>query len=113
MAVMRTPGLLLAVLAVAALAACSSPFSSKLSYAQMQSLNPGVPAGWVLSEWPFGQVTKSQAGTIEAISYTVEDPQGKSRSLRLEFDPQEILRRKVYSGPIVRPGGSHSQPVNR
>ena len=39
---MKTSGLLLAVLAVAGLAACASPIGDKLSYAQVQSLNPGV-----------------------------------------------------------------------
>ena len=110
---MKTSGLLLAVLAVAGLAACASPIGDKLSYAQVQSLNPGVSASWVLSEFPFGKTQRAPDGKVQAISYNVKDPHGKSQSLRLEFDPNEVLCRKLYSGPVLRPGGSHSKPANQ
>ena len=107
---MKTPGLLLAVLTAALLATCSSPFGNKLSFAQMQSINRGVPAGWVLEEYPFGKVARTADGKVQSISYTVQDPRASSQSLRLEFDQRELLCRKVYSGPVVRPGGSHAKP---
>ena len=110
---MKTSGLLLAVLAIAGLAACASPLGDKLSYAQVQSLNPGVSASWVLSECPFGKAQRAPDGKVRTISYNVKDPQGKSQSLRLDFDQNEILSRKLYAGPVVRPGGSHSKPANQ
>ena len=110
---MKTSGSLLAILAIAGLAACASPMGNKLSYAQVQSLNPGVSASWVLSEFPFGKAQRAPDGKVQAISYNVKDPQGKSQSLRLDFDQNEVLRRKLYSGPVVKPGGSHSKPANQ
>lgn len=109
---MKTLGPLLVVLVVA-LAGCSSPFGDKLSYAQVQSINRGVPASWVLEEYPFGKATRTPDGRVQSISYDVSDPRGSSQTLRLEFDCNEVMSRKVYSGPIVRPGGSHSKPANQ
>ena len=110
---MKTQGLLLTVLLLASLAACSSSSGGKLSYAQVQSLNPGVPASWVLSEYPCGKVDRTPDGKVQSISYSVKDPRAKTQSLRLDFDCNEILSRKLYSGAVLRPGGSHSQPAGR
>ncbi len=111
---MKTPGLLLAVLLpgllVAPLAACSSSSSGRLSYAQVQSLNPGVPASWVLQEFPQGRPVRSPDGKVRSIRYSVTDPHGSSQTLELEFDCNEILSRKRYSGRVIRPGGAHSKP---
>ena len=89
--------------AVAALGACGSGPSSALSFGQMQSLNPGVSAEWILEEYPFARAERGPDGRVRTIRMPVQDPQGKSHSVALVFDANEVLVEKRYSGPIVRP----------
>jgi len=95
-----------------ALAACASggrgPADDALSFAAMQSINPGVDGEWILAEYPFArQVRRHPNGRVQFLGYTVEDPQGKSRPLALNFDENGILASKEYGGPIIRaPEGS-------
>jgi hypothetical protein len=81
----------------------SGPTTSSLSFAQMQSMNPGVPADWVMEEYPFGRAERGADGRVRTIRLPVTDPQGKSHSVTLLFDANEVLAEKRYSGPIVRP----------
>ena len=101
---MRRASALLALLAPA-LAACGTVAPDKrLSYATVQALNPGVDGKWVLEEFPNTQrVERDPSGKIQRISYGVLDPQGKSKTLTLWFDQNEVLQRKEYSGQLVRP----------
>ena len=69
----------------------------------MQTLNPGVEADWVLAEYPFGEVARRADGSVERITYRVNDPQGETQTVVLFFDARGVLQRKQYSGPIVRP----------
>ena len=101
--------LLVAVSAVASvvggasLAGCAGGPSGRLSFAQMQSLNPGVTAGWVLEEYPFANPEHGPDGRVRTIRLPVTDPQGRAQSVTLVFDANEVLVEKRYSGPIVRP----------
>jgi hypothetical protein len=104
------PGAFAALAALAALAAastggagCASGSTRTLSFAQMQSLNPGVHAEWVLEEYPFGRVERGTDGRVRTVRYGVTDPLGKAQSVTLRFDANEVLAGKQYSGPIVRP----------
>ncbi|MFV1960049.1 MAG: hypothetical protein ACC662_11630, partial [Planctomycetota bacterium] len=81
----------------------SSPLSQTLSFAQAQSLNPGVSAEWILSEYPYALVSRRKDGSIARMEYRVTDPNGKARKLFLEFDGRGVMVRKRYLGPIVRP----------
>ena len=76
----------------------------RLSYANVQTLNPGVDGRWVLDEFPQASgVDRGPDGRIRRLSYGVTDPQGKPQTLNLWFDEREVLQRKDYSGPVVRP----------
>lgn len=90
------------------LAACSTPFrgptTDSLTFAQMQSLNPGISAGWILSEYPFARdVRRRPDGSIAQMGYLVTDPLDDTRAVLLLFDANGVLREKRYGGPIVRP----------
>jgi hypothetical protein len=88
-----------------------------LSFAQMQSINPGVSADWLLQEYPFGRVARRHpGGAVAQLGYQVTDPQNKGRSLTLFFDEAGILARKSYAGPFVRPPietNAQGSPANR
>ncbi|MHC5011635.1 MAG: hypothetical protein ACYTG6_11935 [Planctomycetota bacterium] len=104
MPAMRPRLRLLSLITGLVLAGCASnPFSDTLSYGQAQTLNPGLTADWVLAEYPFGTVTRGQGNRVESIRYTVRDPHGSTQTLVLFFDAQGILRRRQYSGRVLRP----------
>jgi len=105
---MTRPVTLLAALLL--LAGCAAGKGGRLSYANVQSLNPGVSARWVLQEFPQGQVARGPDGKVRSIRYRVTDPRGSPQTLELGFDANEMLREKRYSGGVVRPGGPHAQP---
>jgi hypothetical protein len=87
------------------LGACgSTPKDTRLDYATVQTLNPGVDGRWVLEEFPqAGGVQRDASGMIRRLSYGVTDPAGKPQTLDLIFDAQEVLVRKDYSGRLLRP----------
>ncbi len=90
------------------LASCSTPFrgpnTDTLSFAQMQSLNPGVSARWILSEYPFARdIQRRSDGTVAQMGYLVTDPLDDGRAVLLLFDANGIMREKRYGGPIIRP----------
>jgi hypothetical protein len=102
----RRSALVLGLLAAAA--GCANPVAGPgartLTYAQVQSLNPGVPARWILEEFPFARDVRRDAdGRVLSMGYWVEDPLGKTRGLVLRFDERERLAEKAYGGPHVRP----------
>ena len=82
---------------------CAGGPTRSLSFAQMQSLNPGVSAAWVLEEYPYARPERGPDGRVRTIRLPVTDPHGKAHSVTLLFDANEILAEKRYSGPIVRP----------
>jgi hypothetical protein len=96
---------LLAAAAALLLSACgSTPKDRRLDFATVQALNPGVDGKWVLEEFPQARdVGRDANGKIRRLSYAVTDPQGKPQTLNLMFDEQEVLVRKQYSGPLLRP----------
>ena len=82
----------------------ATPGQDRMSYAAMQSLNPGVSSTWLLEEYPFARnVARRGNGTIERMEYLVEDPRGDSQSLSLYFDERGVLTHKRYAGPHIRP----------
>ena len=102
--------LLFAILIVVALlsAGCgtfATPADEQMSFAQMQSINPGVSGDWVLYEHPYAREVRRdpQTRSVRRLSYWVSDPRGDSRPLVLHFDQRGVLARKDYGGPIVRP----------
>jgi hypothetical protein len=105
---MKTGALLLVLMVLLGVTACAGPFSKKLSYANVQSLNPGLEASWILEEFPFGQVTRTADDRVESIVYNVTDPHGKNQTLYLGFDERGILRDKRYSGRVLMPGSSYA-----
>lgn len=103
------PTLVLPLLLVLVLGtACSTPFrgpqDDALTFAQMQSLNRGVSADWVIAEYPFARNVQRRAnGTIAQMGYLVADPLDDTQTLVLFFDQTGVMTHKQYSGPIVRP----------
>lgn len=89
------------------LTACGTfrgPTTDSLSFAQMQSINQGVSATWLLSEYPFARdVRRRPDGTIAQMGYIVTDPLDDTRAVLLLFDEREVLVEKRYGGPIIRP----------
>jgi hypothetical protein len=100
---LRHVALVASVALLAPLAGCGSGPARSLSFAQMQSLNPGVHAGWVLEEYPFARPERGPDGRVRTVRLPVTDPQGRPQSVTLAFDANEVLVEKRYSGPIVRP----------
>ena len=98
---------LLGALALLWTSACGSialPSDDSLSFAEMQTLNPGVSGEWILQNHPQArQVQRRSDGTLSQLSYWVTDPNGTSRGLVLDMDAQGLLATKRYGGPIVRP----------
>ena len=92
----------------------STPKDRRLDFATVQTLNPGVDGKWVLEEFPqANNVDRDANGKIRRIDYGVTDPQGRPQTLNLMFDEQEVLVRKQYSGPLLRPElGGVSAPVD-
>ena len=107
------PLLLLLLLSLVAVAACAGPAGTRMSYANVQALNPGVSADWVQAEFPFGRTARRPDGSIESITYNVQDPQGRGQTLQLVFDPSGRMTEKRYSGAVVRPGGAQGGPTTR
>lgn len=100
--------ILLLVLLAAVFGGCGTfagPTEERMSFAQMQALNPGVSGDWVLYEHPYAReiVRDPQTRSLRRLSYWVDDPRGDSRPLVLHFDGRGVLSRKQYGGPIVRP----------
>ena len=105
---LRCAFVLVLVLLAALVGGCgtfASPTAERMSFAQMQALNPGVSADWVLYEHPFARdvVRDPSTRSVRRLAYWVDDPRGDSRPLVLHFDDRGVLARKEYGGPIIRP----------
>ena len=102
---MRSLGLLVGLaLSLGCLVGCGAgPSSNRLTYAQVQALNPGVTADWVLAEYPGGSVQRDQAGRVRMTEHGVTDPYGKGQSLFLEYDARGVCVKKTYTGAVLRP----------
>lgn len=75
-----------------------------MSFASMQTLQPGVDGEWILAEYPYARnVQRGSNGRLQSMGYWVEDPLGETRPLMLHFDGEGRLARKEYGGPLVRP----------
>ena len=102
------------VLPLLALAACSSvrgPGTDTLTFAQMQSINPGVSASWLLEEFPFARdIRRRPDGSIAEMGYLVVDPREDTRPVLLLIDPQGRVAEKRYGGPIIRPPPLGGEP---
>ncbi len=75
----------------------------RMTFATVQTLNPGVDGRWILDEFPEATVERGPDGRLRRLSYAVEDPQAKSQRVTLHLDANEVLARKEYSGGLVRP----------
>jgi len=95
----------LAPLVFVLLAGCGSLSSERrITYATVQSLNPGVDGEWILSEYPQARsVTRRPDGRLQRMEYRVEDPQGRGQQVVLHFDEFGVLARREYSGRLLRP----------
>ncbi len=102
---MTRPSLSFAVLPALLLSACAAnPVARRLTYAEVQAINPGVRAQWLEDEYPFGRVlARWPDGTPRQTSYLVTDPAGHGQTLTLDFDPSGTLVARRYSGPVLRP----------
>ena len=112
---MRSLSLLLAAgLALSALCACSSVSkvgsslgiskSSDLSFAQVQTIQPGLSAAQIKDA--FGtplNVSRGDGGRVTRMEYAALDAKQSRSRLILDFDAREILVTKTYTGEIVRP----------
>lgn len=101
-------GLLLLALALVLLPACSSIGGSRsrqrLTFAEMQALNPGVRGAWVVSRFPFArQTSRRPDGSLQRLVYSVTDPHGRVEDVTLDFDARGVLVRKHYAGAWLRP----------
>lgn len=80
-----------------------------MSFASMQMLNEGVDGEWILAEYPdTREVRRRPDGTLQRLTYWVNDPQGRGRGLVMHFDETGTLTRKDYGGPVVRPPEKNS-----
>ncbi len=100
---MRTQAAALAVLLL--LAGCQSLKPAKdLSYGDVQAIQPGITASQVLDAYgPPGRMDRGQGGRVRAMEYPTIDPRGSHARLILDFDANEVLARKTYTGEITRP----------
>jgi outer membrane protein assembly factor BamE (lipoprotein component of BamABCDE complex) len=105
---MRSSRLLvaLALLASTLLGACSSlkKSSSDLSFAQVQTIQPGLSAAQIKDA--FGtplNLTRGDGGRVTRMEYAALDAKQSRSRLILDFDAREILVTKTYTGEIVRP----------
>ena len=106
--------LLLLASAPLLLACQSGPLGRTLTLAQVQALNPGVHAAWLLEEYPQGRVEERWPnGQPRRISYPVTDPTGRAERLTLDFNECGIAVAKRYSGRMVRPPGTTLTPCER
>ncbi len=112
----RLPCLLIVVTALwllcVPLVGCSAgrlPGQKSMSFAAMQMLNEGVDGDWILAEYPDArQVERRPDGSLQRLTYWVNDPQGQGRGLVMHFDETGTLTRKDYGGPVVRPPDRNS-----
>ncbi len=101
---MRVAVLLCLCLAATGCGSVATATGDRLSFAQVQSLNPGVDGEWILSEFPFARErARWPNGRLRSLGYWVNDPAGRPRPLMLHFDAQGVLVRKEYGGPLLRP----------
>lgn len=101
---MRALAPLLALLACLAAGCGSVGEDRRLTYATVQSLNPGVDGRWVLEEFPQAQgISRRPDGSLERLQYRVVDPHGHGQRLTLHFDEFGVLARKEYSGTLIKP----------
>ena len=83
----------------------AGPDAEALSFSEMQALNPGISAAWILREYPYARETvrDPRTGQVRRLAYWVEDPAGDNHPVLLNFDARGILERKDYGGPMIRP----------
>jgi hypothetical protein len=94
----------LAVLALLLTACGMMPTDERITYATVQTLNPGVDGAWILQEHPEARnVVRAANGRVQRLEYRVTDPQGRGQTLVLHFDEFGILERKEYSGRLLKP----------
>lgn len=101
-------GLALCALLLVVLPACSgiggSRSRQRLTFAEMQALNPGVRGEWVASRFPFArQSSRRTDGSLQRLVYSVTDPHGRVEDVTLDFDARGVLVRKHYAGAWLRP----------
>jgi hypothetical protein len=83
-----------------------------MSFAEMQSINAGVPVAWLLREFPFARdIRRRPDGSIAELGYLVVDPLEDTRPVLFLIDPQGRVAQKRYGGPIVRPPPVGGVPV--
>lgn len=107
---MRVPALLAAL----SLAACSSGIklpalsmpgtADGLSYAEVQSVHPGVTAAQVRDAFGDPLATaRRDDGSVERMEYVALDAKGDRHRLVLDFDGKGVLVGKQFTGPVLRP----------
>jgi hypothetical protein len=76
----------------------------ELSYAQVQSIQPGLTATQVLDSFPSpGRMSRGPNGKVTELDYAAMDAkQGKAR-LVLGFDANEVLVSRRFTGAPLKP----------
>jgi len=78
--------------------------TSDLSYAQVQTIQPGLSALQIKDA--FGaplNLSRGDGGRVTRMEYAALDAKQSRSRLILDFDAREILVTKTYTGEIVRP----------
>ncbi len=113
----RTPFPLLVLAPLLLGAGCGLGLGPRtLTLAEVQAMNPGLTAQWLLQEYPQGRVLdRWPDGQPRRVSYRVTDPSSHGQTLVLDFDARGVAVAKRYSGRILRPpqeqGGSSAPPA--
>ena len=89
------------------LAGCSSGGLGKhaeLSFAEVQVIQPGLSAGQIQEAFgPPVRVSRCQTGQITRMEYPALDAKQSRASVVLDFDGNEVLATKTFTGQILQP----------
>ena len=97
---------LLAVFVLGALLSCKSGIgkSNDLSFGQVQAIQTGITAAQVLDAFGAPMRTdRGPDGKVTRMLYPALDAKQSREHLDLEFDANEVLVRKTFSGKVVKP----------
>ena len=75
-----------------------------LSYAQVQTIQPGLSAAQIRDSFgPPMSAARGPEGRVTRMEYAAMDAKQSRARLILEFDARETLVTKTYTGEVVRP----------
>lgn len=78
--------------------------ATQLSYAQVQSIQPGLSASQIRDSFgPPMSAARGADGRVTRMEYVALDARQSRARLILDFDGRETLVTKTYTGEVVRP----------